>query len=206
MSFYNRHIMPRLVTCACGTKPIQRQRQKVVPLARGKILEIGLGAGHNIPHYDDKSVQQVIGVDPCGTSWKLAQTRIAAVPFAVDFLEGTAEDIPLESDSVDSVLLTYALCTIPDPAAALAEARRVLRPGGQLVFCEHARAPDEAVARWQNRVNPVWRRLFGGCNLNRDIPKIISASGFSIAGMEQMYLPGTPKIAGFNVWGTAIPI
>lgn len=203
MGLYDRFVLPRLVTCACGTKPILRQRQKVVPKARGKILEIGLGAGHNIPHYDHAGVDKVIGIDPCETSWRLAQPRVQAAPFDIEFLAGSAEDIPLDDASVDSVLLTFALCTIPDPSAALHEARRVLRPGGQLVFCEHGKAPDANVARWQERVNPVWRRLFGGCNLNRDIPAIIQGSGFKLAEVEQMYLPGTPRIAGFNIWGVA---
>lgn len=205
MGLYARLVLPRLVTCACGTKPILRQRQKVVPMARGKVLEIGLGAGHNIPHYDHQGVDKVIGIDPCEVSWQLAEPRVKAAPFEVEFLAGSAEEIPLEDRSVDSVLLTFALCTIPDPAAALSEARRVLRPGGHLVFCEHGKAPDANVARWQERVNPVWRRVFGGCNLNRDIKGIITDSGFNLDKVEQMYLPGTPRIAGYNVWGTARP-
>lgn len=205
MGFYSNYVVPRFVTCACGSKPIVRQRQKVVPRARGKILEIGLGAGHNIPHYDHERVDRVIGIDPCETSWQLAQERVNAVPFDVAFLAGSAEDIPLDDDSVDSVLLTFALCTIPDPLAALSEAKRVMRPGGELVFCEHAQAPDESVQRWQARINPLWKRLAGGCNLNRDIVGLIRTAGFDINELEQMYLPNTPRIAGFNVWGTAIP-
>jgi ubiquinone/menaquinone biosynthesis C-methylase UbiE len=205
MGFYSNYVVPRFVTCACGSKPIVRQRQKVVPRARGKILEIGLGAGHNIPHYDHERVDRVIGIDPCETSWQLAQERVNAVPFDVEFLAGSAEDIPLDDDSVDSVLLTFALCTIPDPLAALSEAKRVMRPGGELVFCEHAQAPDESVQRWQTRINPLWKRLAGGCNLNRDIVGLIRTAGFDINELEQMYLPNTPRIAGFNVWGTAIP-
>jgi len=205
MGFYDRFVLPRLVTCACGTKPILKQRQKVVPRARGTILEIGLGAGHNIPHYDHTGVDKVIGVDPCEVSWQLAQPRVQAAPFEVQFLAGSAEDIPLDDHSMDSVLLTFSLCTIPDPAAALAEARRVLKPGGQLLFCEHGKAPDASVAKWQDRVNPIWRRLFGGCNLNRDIPAIIDKAGFAVDDLQQMYLPGTPKVAAFNVWGAAHP-
>ena len=205
MGFYSNYVVPRFVTCACGSKHIVRQRQKVVPRARGKILEIGLGAGHNIPHYDHERVDRVIGIDPCETSWQLAQERVNAVPFDVEFLAGSAEDIPLDDDSVDSVLLTFALCTIPDPLAALSEAMRVMRPGGELVFCEHAQAPDESVQRWQTRINPLWKRLAGGCNLNRDIVGLIRTAGFDINELEQMYLPNTPRIAGFNVWGTAIP-
>ncbi len=205
MGFYSNYVVPRFVTCACGSKPIVRQRQKVVPKARGKILEIGLGAGHNVPHYDHTVVDCVIGIDPCETSWQLAQERVNAVPFNVEFLAGSAEDIPLDDNSVDSVLLTFALCTIPDPLAALSEAKRVMRPGGELVFCEHAQAPDESVQRWQARINPLWKRLAGGCNLNRDIVGLIRTAGFDINELEQMYLPNTPRIAGFNVWGTAIP-
>ena len=205
MGFYDRFILPRLVTCACGTKPILKQRQKVVPMARGTILEIGLGAGHNIPHYDHNGVDKVIGVDPCEVSWRLAQPRVQAAPFDIEFLAGSAEEIPLEDKTMDSVLLTFSLCTIPDPAAALSEARRVLKPGGHLLFCEHGRAPDTSVARWQDRVNPVWRMFFGGCNLNRDIGAMIREAGFEVEDLQQMYLPGMPKIASFNVWGKASP-
>ena len=203
MGFYNRYIVPRIVTCACGTEPVLKQRLKVVPKARGRVLEIGLGAGHNIPLYVANQVDSVIGVDPCEVSWQLAQARVAQVAFPVEFVAGSAEAVPLEDNSVDSVLLTFALCTIPDPMAALAEAARVMRPGGELVFCEHARAPDESVRRWQNRVNPLWKRLAGGCHLNRDIIGLLTESGFALSHVEQMYLPGTPRIAGFNVWGTA---
>ena len=205
MGLYARYVLPRLVTCACGTKPILKQRQKVVPKAKGCVLEIGLGAGHNIPHYDHTGVDKVIGIDPCEVSWRLAQPRVQAAPFQVEFLTGSAEDIPLENHSVDSVLLTFALCTIPDPDAALNEARRVLKPGGQLVFCEHGKAPDPDVAKWQDRVNPLWRKLFGGCNLNRDITRMITGNGFEMTDVEQMYLPGTPRVAGFNMWGVARP-
>ena len=118
-------------------------------------------------------------------------------------MPGSAEDVPLESDSVDSVLLTFSLCTIPHPDRALAEARRVLKPEGKLVFCEHAQAPDENVARWQERINPIWKRLFGGCHLNRDIAGLIESGGFIMDEVDRMYLPNTPRIAAFNIWGCA---
>ncbi len=203
MGLYDRYVVPRLVTCACGTRPILKQRQKVVPRARGTVLEIGLGGGQNLPHYEASQVERVIGVDPCETSWQLAQPRVAAADFDVEFMAASAESVPLPDDAVDAVLLTFSLCTIPDPMAALAEARRVLKPRGELVFCEHGRAPDPQVARWQERVNPIWKRLFGGCHLNRDIVGMIRESGFATRELEQMYLPGTPRIAGFNVWGVA---
>lgn len=203
MGFYSEKIVPRLVTCACGTNPILKQREKVVPLVSGAVLEIGMGAGHNLPYYDTQRVSSVVGIDPCGTSWGLAQPRAQGLGVPLDFVEGSAEDMPLEDAQFDSVLMTFSLCTIPNAQAALAEIHRVLKPGGQLVFCEHGQAPDDTVVKWQNRINPLWRRLLGGCNLNRPILDWIKGSGFMLQSVDQMYLPGTPRIAGFNVWGSA---
>ena len=203
MGFYANTIVPRLVTCACGTKPILKQREKVVPEARGQVLEIGMGAGHNLPYYQIDQVERVVGIDPCSTSWGFAQPRARKLGVPIEFIEGSAESMPLPDAAFDTVLMTYSLCTIPDAQAALQEMRRVLKPGGRLVFCEHGEAPDATVARWQQRVNPVWRRLLGGCNLNRPITRWITDAGFSIEKLDQMYLPGTPRIAGFNVWGSA---
>ena len=203
MGFYADTIVPRLVTCACGTKPILKQREKVVPEARGQVLEIGMGAGHNLPYYRTDQVERVVGIDPCLTSWALAQPRAKTLGVPLDFIEGSAESMPMPDESFDTVVMTYSLCTIPDAQAALYEIRRVLKPDGRLVFCEHGEAPDAAVAKWQQRVNPLWRRLLGGCNLNRPITRWITDAGFSIEKLDQMYLPGTPRIAGFNVWGSA---
>ena len=203
MGFYSDSVVPRLVTCACGTKPILKQREKVVPMASGRVLEIGLGAGHNLPYYHASQVESVVGIDPCATSWKLAQPRAASLGVPLEFIEGSAEEMPLPDASFDSVLMTYSLCTIPDAHKALAEIRRVLKPEGRLLFCEHGVAPDPRVSKWQARINPLWRRLMGGCNLNRPIVDLIEQAGFSVKTLDQMYLPGTPRIAGFNVWGAA---
>ena len=203
MGFYERQILPRLINCACGTRPMTKQREKVVPLASGVVLEIGIGTGRNLPFYDPALVQRLIGLDPSEQSWKLAADRAAHVDFDVEFVGLPGEQIPLEDASVDTVLVTYSLCTIPDPITALHGMARVLRPGGSLIFCEHGRAPDASVRAWQDRINPWWGKLLGGCHLNRDIPAILSDGGFHIGEMDSMYLPGTPKFAGFNVWGRA---
>ena len=203
MSFYEDVIMPRFINCACGARPIMKQREKVVPLASGTVLEIGIGTGLNLPYYDAGRVERLIGLDPSEKSWELAGDRAAHLDFDVEFIGLPGEQIPLEADSVDTVLVTFALCTIPDPISALQGLARVLRPGGKLVFCEHGEAPDAGVARWQRRINPLWRRLAGGCNLNRDIPALLQAGGFAVHDLQTMYLPSTPRIAGFNYWGTA---
>ncbi len=204
MGFYDKHILPRFINCACGTKPIMKQREKVVPRAEGTVLEIGIGTGLNLPYYDPGRVDRLIGLDPSEESWELAGKRAAHLAFDVEFIGLPGEEIPLQDASVDTVLVTYALCTIPDPVAALQGMARVLRPGGRLVFCEHGLAPDTGVVKWQERINPFWRRLAGGCNLNRNIPDILARGGFEISDLEQCYLPGTPRFAGFNYWGSAV--
>lgn len=203
MGFYEKHIVPHIINCACGSKPIRYQRKKVVPMAEGIVLEIGIGTGLNLPYYDPTKVRKVIGLDPSEASWKLAGERAKDLPFPVEFVGLPGEQIPLDDKSVDTVLVTFSLCTIPDPVKALEGMRRVLKPGGRLIFCEHGAAPDADVLKWQNRVNPVWRVIFGGCNLNRRMPSIIESAGFKIADLHTMYLPSTPRVAGFNYWGTA---
>lgn len=203
MGFYDKHVLPRVINCACGTKPIKHQRQKVVPQASGTVLEIGIGSGLNLPYYDASRVDRLIGLDPSEKSWELAGERAAHLDFDVEFIGLPGEQIPLEDASVDTVLITYALCTIPDPVTALHGMARVLRPGGKLIFCEHGRAPDPGVRKWQDRINPLWRILLGGCNLNRDIPDIVQAGGFHIDELENQYLPGTPRFGGYNFWGCA---
>lgn len=203
MGFYDKHILPRFINCACGTKPIMKQREKVVPLATGTVLEVGIGTGLNLPYYDERKVDRLIGLDPSEKSWELAGKRAAHLDFDVEFIGLPGEEIPLDDASVDTVLVTYALCTIPDPIVALHGMARVLRPGGSLIFCEHGKAPDVAVCKWQDRVNPFWSRIVGGCNLNRDIPQLLGGGGFDIVELDKSYLPGTPKFAGYNFWGSA---
>jgi len=203
MGIYEKYVVPHLINCACGTRPIAHQRQKIVPQCEGTVLEIGIGTGFNLPYYDGAKVTKLIGLDPSEQSWKLAGKRARHLPFPVEFIGLPGEEIPLEDKSVDTVLVTFSLCTIPDPHKALDGMRRVLKPGGKLIFCEHGAAPDANVARFQDRINPVWNALFGGCYLNRKIPNIIEGAGFRIGDLQTMYLPSTPRFVGFNYWGVA---
>ncbi len=205
MGFYGRHILPKVLNWSCGMKPVQKQRQKVVPLAEGCVLEIGIGSGLNLPYYDPEKIKRVIGLDPAEEMLTYAKRKSESVHFTVEYLALQGDNIPLEPKSVDTVLVTYTLCTIPDAIAALEGMRQVLKQSGRLIFCEHGKAPDEAIRRWQDRLNPLWGRLAGGCNLNRDIPALIEAAGFSIDNLETMYLPGSPRFAGFEYWRSARP-
>lgn len=203
MGLYGRFIVPRIVHFTCSRKPNMRQRAKVVPLARGRILEVGFGSGLNLPFYDAAKVQHIWALDPSSEMWVLAQERVHAVDFSVELLNASAEEIPLRDHSADAVLITYTLCTLPDVQRALHEMARVLKPGGDLIFCEHGVAPDESVRRWQNRLNPIWRALGGGCNLNRPIPLLLEQGGFRLHEMSSMYIPGW-RPASFNYWGRAV--
>jgi ubiquinone/menaquinone biosynthesis C-methylase UbiE len=203
MGLYGRYILPRIVHFTCGLKPTMRQRQKVVPLARGRVLEVGIGSGLNLPFLDAAQVTKVWGLDPSPEITQLAESAARSVGFPVELIGLPGDEIPLEDESVDTVLVTYTLCSIPDTQPALRQMARVLKPGGRLVFCEHGAAPDAAVRRWQDRLNPLWKRLGGGCQLNRAIPELIEEGGFRIEEMDTMYTPGW-RPASFNYWGTAI--
>jgi len=204
MGLYSRYILPKVVHFTCGLRPNMRQREKVVPSARGRVLEVGIGSGLNLPFYDPAKVSKVWGLDPAPEMTRMAQRVVRSMPFEVEFIGLPGDEIPLEDDSVDTVLVTYTLCTIPDTTSALRQMSRVLRSGGELIFCEHGAAPDASVRRWQDRLNPIWKRLGGGCNLNRAIPVLIEAGGFRIKSLDTMYIPGW-RPASFNYWGSAIP-
>jgi ubiquinone/menaquinone biosynthesis C-methylase UbiE len=206
MGFYESRILPRVIDFACGTKPIQRQRSKVVPLAEGVVLDVGAGSGHNLPFYDPQRVEHVWGLEPNHGMRDRAGHNIARSRVEVHWLDLPGEKIPLADQSVDTVMLTFTLCTIPDWRTALQQMHRVLKPGGRLLFCEHGAAPDPGVRAWQERINNAWRCCFGGCNLNREIPELLRVSGFDISWQDSMYMPGTPRIAAYNYWGEARPV
>ena len=202
MGLYGKYVLPRVVHLACSARPNMRQREKLVPLASGRVLEVGMGSGLNLPFYDARRVTKVWGLEPSPEMSKMASAAVEAVAFDVEFVSAGGEQIPLDSESFDTVLMTFTLCTIPDAERALMEIARVLKRGGQLLFCEHGAAPDAGVRRWQNRIDPLWRRLAGGCHLNRDIPGLIRRGGFEITRMDTMYIPGW-RPASFNYWGAA---
>lgn len=189
MSFYARHVLPLLLDTAMKSRLATPYRARVAGTAEGRVLELGIGSGLNLAHYGP-AVREVIGIDP--SSELLAMARRRAGRHAVTLLEGSAEALPLEDASVDTVVTTWTLCTVPDAARALAEVRRVLRPGGALLFVEHGRAPSPRVARWQDRLDRPWGCIAGGCHLNRRIDSLIAASGLDITRLEQGAIPGPP--------------
>ena len=204
MSLYEKYVLPKFLNCACGSKPVARQREKVVPLAEGRVLEIGIGSGLNLPFYDKTKVDEIWGLEPSEELSGMARTFATLEGMKVNFISSGAEEIPLPDDHFDSVLITYTMCTIPEVIRANTEIRRVLKDQGKMIFCEHGVAPDDNIKKWQKRINPFWGKIAGGCNINRNIPSLIQESGFDIVEMEEMYLPNTPKIAGYNFWGYAV--
>jgi len=202
MRLYDRHILPSLVHFACSLNSVMRQREKIVPLARGRVLEVGLGTGLNLPFYDASKVSKVWGLDPSSEMMDRAKERACAVNFDVELIGLSGEDIPLQTSSVDTVVVTYTLCTIIEVDRAIKEMARVLKPAGELIFCEHGAAPDARVRRLQNCINPIWKRVGGGCHLNREIPELIERGGFNLKSLNAKYIPGW-RPASFNYWGTA---
>jgi ubiquinone/menaquinone biosynthesis C-methylase UbiE len=203
MGFYDRYILPRAINLVCSSKPNMKQREKVVPLAEGDVLEIGMGSGLNLGFYDRKKVHKVWGLEPSEGMRQLVRKNFDGADLELEMIDLPGEEIPLDTNSVDTVVVTYTLCTIPDAPRALHGMHRVLRPGGKLLFCEHGLAPDEAVRKWQNRLNPAWRQIAGGCNVNRDIPLLLESSGFRVDVDERMYIPGV-RFLSYNYWGSAI--
>jgi len=205
MGLWSRHVLPRIIDCACGLKGVGELRAEVVPRARGRVLEIGFGTGHNLRWYDPARVERVIGLEPAEEMLDRARRRSAEAPFPVEHLALAGEEIPLDPESVDTVVVTFTLCSIPEPERALEGMRRVLRPGGELLFCEHGRAPEAGVERWQRRLTPLWRRAFGGCHLDRDVPALLRRGGFAVESLKTGYMEDGPRIASFTYRGAAQP-
>jgi len=203
MSLYEKYFLPKLLDFCCGMEGFQNKRSQIVPLAHGKILEIGIGSGLNFDYYNFEKVVEIVGVDPAVSSVAIAKSRSSQYNSKISFIESSAESINLESHSFDCVVIGYSLCTIPNPAKALAEARRLMKPAGSLLFMEHGLAPEENIQKWQHRLTPSWKKVAGGCNLNRNIEDLIKESGFQFKSLNKKYIKG-PKIAAFQYYGEAI--
>lgn len=203
MSIYEEHCLPHLTNCVCGLGPVARQREMIVPLAEGRVLEVGMGTALNLPFYDRGKVSCVWGLEPSPGMRKAARRNVQRSGMQVQWLDLPAAQIPLDDAAADTVLLTFTLCSILDWRGALAEMRRVLKPEGRLLFCEHGAAPDDAVLKWQKRVTPWWQHVAGGCHLDRPIPRLIASAGFRIVALDSGYMPGVPRIAGYTYRGIA---
>jgi SAM-dependent methyltransferase len=202
VGIYGEHVLPRVINAACGMKNVEPLRRRVCEGLEGDVVEIGFGSGLNVPFYPE-TVERVAAVEPADVGWKLAEKRLRATSVPVDRAGLDGQSLPFADNSYDAALSTWTLCTIPDVATALAEVRRVLKPGGTLHFVEHGLAPDESVRRWQHRLEPVQKRMFGGCHLTRPIVDLLSAAGFTITGVDVFYEESTPKIMGADSLGTA---
>jgi ubiquinone/menaquinone biosynthesis C-methylase UbiE len=203
VGFYRKFVFPRLINASMSNKESARCRSQIVPQARGRVLEIGIGSGFNLAFYSNQ-VTNVYGLDPSPELLHMARKRARSAAFPVELLNGSAEDLPLKSDTVDTIVMTWTLCSIPDANRALTEMRRVLKPGGDLLFVEHGLAPEPRVRAWQNRINRPWRSISGGCNLNREIDRLISSAGFRILRLDSSYMPG-PRMFTFTYRGCAQP-
>lgn len=201
-SAYERNVLPRLMNAACGVRALQPLRRRACAGLDGEVLELGFGSGLNLPCYP-AGVTGVVAVEPSDLSWKLAGPRIAAAPFPVTRSGLDGQALPFDDGSFDAALTTWTLCTIPDAAAALAQVRRVLRPGGRLHFLEHGLAPDERVRRWQRRFEPVQIKIAGGCHFTRPIAGLLTGAGFEITALDVFY-QGRPKFAGADSLGVAV--
>lgn len=204
MSFYERWMLPWLLDLTMRNKEARRYRERFIPQAAGRVLEVGIGSGLNLPFYG-AGVDHLFALEPSPELRRMAGRRTRGIRFTVEFLERSAEEIPLEQGSVDTVVTTWTLCTIPDAVRALEEMKRVLKPSGVLLFVEHGLAPDPGVQAWQHRLNPLWNRIGGGCNLNRKIGDLIIQSGFRLADLETEYAKG-PKPMSFIYCGRAMPV
>jgi len=201
---FDKFVLPRLIEWACSHDSIGEQRQIVVPKASGTVLEVGIGSGLNLPFYDRSKVKNIIGIDPGKSILELGSERFDDMDIPLEVLTESAENIPLENNSVDTVLLTWAGCSVPDIETALCEMRRVLKPDGQLVFCEHGRSNQPHIARYQDWLNKIWPHFSGGCNLNRDFAGLIDNAGFNITEMDTFYTMKAPKVVSFHFRGIAI--
>ncbi len=203
--WYNEKVVPRLIRCACSSPAIMKVRDKVVPLASGDVFEIGCGGGINQAFYDPARIASYSGMDPSEKGLEFARAAASAAGRAGDIRQGVGEVIPFADASFDCVVCTFTLCSVEDAAQTLREMHRILKPGGRLLFAEHGRAPDAGVAKWQDRIEPVWKRLVGGCHLTRPVSSSVGGNApFAVNQIGARYAPKTPRWAGWIEWGEAV--
>ena len=200
MSLYQKYLLPKLLNWAMKAPALSKLRSELIPSAEGKVLEVGMGSGLNLPHYD--GISGLIGLEPSEELQNLAEDMLIQTHFPSEMLTGSAEDIPLESNTFDTVVMTWTLCSVTDPVLALSEIKRVIKPGGKVIFAEHGKSPDQNIRKLQKTLNPLWSRIAGGCQLNREIVDLYESSGFKFKSMERGYLEG-PKFATYNYRGVA---
>lgn len=202
--WWDEHGVPRVIRLACGMPAIMKLRAQIVPLAQGAVFELGCGGGINQPFYRAEAITRFAGIDPGGKLLDYARGAAAEKGWAADIRRGIGEDIPFADNSFDTAVCTYTLCSVQDQAQVVRELRRILKPGGRLLFLEHGRAPDAPVQRWQHRIEPYWKPIAGGCHLTRPITEAVRAGGFVVEPLGAQYLPKTPRAIGWNEWGVAI--
>ena len=202
-TFYEKNILPYVLNLSCNSKPIDYQRKKVIPDATGKVLEIGIGPGSNLKHYDNTKVTSILGIDPSKELNQIAKKRAEKNNLHIEFLIESASNLSAESKSIDTVVSTYALCSIPEPEKTLQEIKRVLKDDGIFIFSEHGLSPDKSVSFVQNITDSFYPKIAGGCHTNRHIENLIYDNGFEFIELNNIYLPGTQKFLGYNYWGKA---
>lgn len=202
-SWWDRNVVPRLIGCACSQPQIMKARSRVVPQADGDVLELGCGGGINMAFYDPARIRSFSGLDPSPALLERSRQSAAERGMAADIQAGVGEAMPFKNQSFDTILVTFTLCSVDDQQQVLREMRRVLRPDGKVLFLEHGRAPDEGVARWQRRIEPVWKRIGGNCHLTRAVASAYADQGFELIETEQTYMPKTPRPFGWIEWGQA---
>jgi ubiquinone/menaquinone biosynthesis C-methylase UbiE len=203
LGFYERRILPRLIDLGMRQKQLAALRARVVGEAQGEVLEVGIGSGRNLPFYR-RDVQSVLGIDPSAGLLAMARPHTAWTHFPVRLRQAGAENLPLDDAAIDIVVMTWTLCSVADPLLVLSEIRRVLRPGGSLLFVEHGRAPEPRLQRCQDGLTPLWRRVAGGCHLNRPIAQLVERSGLRLVELETGYLVKGPRLATYHYRGRAL--
>ena len=202
--WYEETILPRFIKCACADPKIAELRERVVPLAEGRVFELGVGGGLNQQFYDAEKVTGYAGIDPSGKLLDYAREAAKEKGWDADIRMGFGEDIPFDDESFDTVVCTYTLCSVNDQAQSLREMRRILKPGGKLLFLEHGRADDPKTVKWQKRIEPVWKRVMGNCHLTREVAGAVSGQGFTLESTQHQYMEKTPRWAGFMEWGVGV--